>query len=97
MNSNSIDGMLLDPTAELDPVEKQLLPRLDSLAGATIGLLDISKPRGKQFLDQVEKILAEMGATVRRYAKPTFARVAPRDLNQRISSECDAVIEGLAD
>ena len=97
MNSNSIDGMLLDPTAELDPVEKQLLPRLDTLAGATIGLLDMSKPRGTQFLDQVEKILGEMGATVRRYAKPTFARVAPRDLNQRISSECDAVIEGLAD
>jgi hypothetical protein len=97
MNNNPTDSVLLDPTAELNPVEKQLLPRLESLAGATIGLLDISKPRGKQFLDQVEQILSDMGATVRRYAKPTFARVAPRELNQRISSECDAVIEGLAD
>lgn len=96
MNNNG-NETLLDPTAELKPVEKQLLPRLETLAGATIGLLDISKPRGKQFLDQVEQMLSEMGATVRRYAKPTFARVAPRDLNQRISSECDAVIEGLAD
>ena len=96
MNNNG-NETLLDPTAELKPVEKQLLPRLETLAGATIGLLDISKPRGKQFLDQVEQMLSEMGATVRRYAKLTFARVAPRDLNQRISSECDAVIEGLAD
>lgn len=95
--TNNANNMLLDPTAELEPVEKQLLPRLETLAGATIGLLDISKPRGKQFLDQVEQMLSEMGATVRRYAKPTFARVAPRELNQRISSECDAVIEGLAD
>mgnify|MGYP003322770069 FL=1 len=39
--------IMLDPTAELNPVEKQILPRLESLAGATVGLLDISKPRGK--------------------------------------------------
>ena len=92
--SNSI---MLDPTAELNPVEKQRLPRLESLAGATVGLLDISKPRGKEFLDEVEKHLVEMGATVKRYMKPTFARVAPNELNQKISVECDAVIEGLAD
>ena len=89
--------IMLDPTAELNPVDKQILPRLDSLAGATVGLLDISKPRGKEFLDEVEKYLVEMGATVKRYMKPTFARVAPNELNQKISIECDAVIEGLAD
>ena len=53
--------IMLDPTAELNPVEKQILPRLESLAGATVGLLDISKPRGKEFLDEVEKYLVEMG------------------------------------
>ena len=94
MTSNSI---LLDPTAELSPIEKQILPRLTSLKGATIGLLDISKPRGKEFLDAVATLLENKGAIVRRYAKPTFTRIAPRELSQRISSECDAVIEGLAD
>mgnify|MGYP000005017216 FL=1 len=88
---------LLDPTAELSPVERQILPRLASLAGATVGLLDISKPRGKEFLDEVEQQLLALGAQVKRYAKPTFARVAPLELTQRISVECDAVIEGLAD
>jgi hypothetical protein len=88
---------LLDPTAELSPVERQILPRLASLAGATIGLLDISKPRGKEFLDEVEAQLLAIGAKVKRYAKPTFARTAPVELTQRISIECDAVIEGLAD
>ncbi len=88
---------LLDPTAELNPVERQLQPRLAELSGATIGLLDISKPRGKEFLDEVEAQLVALGAKVRRYSKPTFARTAPLDLNQQISSECDAVIEGLAD
>lgn len=88
---------LLDPTAELQPVERQLAPRLTQLAGATIGLLDISKPRGKEFLDEIEKQLLAMGAKVKRYAKPTFARIAPTELSQQISLECDAVIEALAD
>lgn len=93
----SSDTVMLDPTAELQPVEKQLVERLNSLAGATVGLLDISKPRGKEFLDEIAKLLEDMGAKVNRYMKPTFARVAPKELNQRISVECDAVIEGLAD
>ncbi len=88
---------LLDPTAELQPSQRQLLPRLSSVSGSTIGLLDISKPRGKEFLDEVQKHLEQAGATVRRYSKPTFTRTAPTELTQRISVECDAVIEGLAD
>jgi ABC-type branched-subunit amino acid transport system substrate-binding protein len=89
--------ILLDPTSERVAAERQLLPRLASLAGMTVGLLDISKPRGQEFLDEVEKALQSLGATVKRYTKPTFTRVAPTELNQRISTECDAVIEGLAD
>ena len=90
-------SVLLDPTAELNPAGRQLLPRLSTLVGATVGLLDISKPRGKEFLDEVESQLVALGATVKRYSKPTFTRVAPTQLSQQISVECDAVIEGLAD
>lgn len=93
----SANTLLLDPTSELVAAERTLLPRLTTLAGKTVGLLDISKPRGKEFLDEVEKALTGLGATVKRYSKPTFTRVAPLELNQRISTECDAVIEGLAD
>jgi hypothetical protein len=89
--------MLLDPTSELQPAARQLNARLTSLAGKTIGLLDISKPRGKEFLDEVATQLSQLGATVKRYSKPTFTRVAPTELSQQISVECDAVIEGLAD
>ncbi len=88
---------LLDPTAELNTAARQLLPRLPGIAGATVGLLDISKPRGREFLDEVQKQLERAGAKVKRYSKPTFTRIAPTELMQRISVECDAVIEGLAD
>lgn len=91
------DSLLLDPTAELAPAARQLQPRLADLAGKTVGLLDISKPRGKEFLDEVQSQLEALGASVNRYAKPTFTRVAPTALSQQIAAECDAVIEGLAD
>ena len=38
-----------------------------------------------------------MGASVRRYRKPTFAKPAPVDLRHRIATECQVVIEALAD
>lgn len=88
---------LLDPTGELKPVEIPKAVRPESLAGLTVGLLDISKPRGNVFLDQLETHLGALGATVLRFAKPTFAKPAPVDLRHEIASSCDAVIEALAD
>ncbi len=93
----SSERILLDPTAELSESHRALLPRLDSLKGKTVGLLDISKARGDIFLNRVEVKLKELGAEVIRYAKPTFARVAPVDLKQQISTQCHVVIEALAD
>ena len=93
----SSERILLDPTAELSAATRELLPRLDSLKGKTVGLLDISKARGDIFLNRIEEKLKDMGAEVIRYAKPTFARVAPVDLKQQISTQCNVVIEALAD
>ncbi len=87
----------LDPTSEQASARRERLPRLDSLEGRTIGLLDIRKPRGDLFLDTVEARLRQDGAEVIRYAKPTFTKPAPVDLRQEIATNCDAVIEALAD
>jgi hypothetical protein len=89
--------ILLDPTSERAPAVRERRPRLASLEGVTVGLLDISKPRGDLFLDRLETRLAERGARVKRYAKPTFTKPAPVDLRQQIAVECGAVVEALAD
>jgi hypothetical protein len=88
---------VLDPTAELAPSTRARQPRPENLDGLTIGLLDISKPKGDIFLDQLMRRLQERGWRVLRYAKPTFTRPAPIDLRQQISVQCDVVIEALAD
>jgi len=88
---------VLDPTGEKAPEARERVPRPESLGGLTVGLLDISKPRGNVFLDRIEEHLAELGATVNRYTKPTFTKPAPVDLRHEIATQCDAVIEALAD
>ena len=93
----NVRTVILDPTAEDIPVQRERSPRPESLAGLTVGLLNISKPRGDIFLDRLEERLDSFGAHVERYAKPTFTKPAPVDLRREIASTCDAVIEALAD
>ena len=88
---------VLDPTDETTPQHIKQAARLESLAGKTVGLLDISKARGDVFLDRVEEKLNALDVTTIRYKKPTFAKPAPVDLRHEIATSCDAVIEALAD
>ena len=88
---------VLDPTDEATPAARERVARPESLAGLTVGLLDISKPRGDVFLDRVEAGLTAMGAETRRFVKPTFSKPAPVDLRHEIATSCHAVIEALAD
>ncbi len=88
---------LLDPTNERRVSTMERVGRPESLRGLTVGLLDISKARGDVFLDRLEERLSEMGADVRRFKKPTFTKPAPVDLRHEIATQCQVVIEALAD
>ena len=89
--------VLLDPTGERSLIERAHTKRPASLDGLTVGLLDISKPRGNVFLDRLESLLNARGIATRRYKKPTYTKPAPIDLRHEIARECQAVIEALAD
>jgi hypothetical protein len=88
----------------VSPIDPRVRPksppaeRLPTLEGATVGLLDISKPKGKEFLDRLEELLRDRHgvAEVVRLRKPTFARVAPEDVLAE-AQRCGAVVEALAD
>ncbi len=92
-----MNAVLLDPTGERHPQTHPRVARPTSLNGLTVGLLDISKPRGNVFLDRLEIRLTARGVSVKRYRKPTFTKPAPVDLRHEIATSCDAVIEALAD
>jgi hypothetical protein len=88
---------LLDPTSERQPAARQRVARPATLGGLTVGLLDISKPRGDVFLDRMEELLSARGVEILRFRKPTFTKPAPADLRREIGIRCDAVVEALAD
>ncbi len=88
---------LRDPTAELGSAKRQRLAPPDTLDGRVIALLDIGKERSDEFLDSVEDLLSARGLTVKRYAKPSPTTLSADYASPAIATECDVVIEGLAD
>ncbi len=88
---------ILDPTAETAPAGRPLAKRLRPDTPAAIALMDISKPRGDVFLDELERLLRDRGHEVVRTMKPTFAKPAPPDIRAEIAERCDAVVVALAD
>lgn len=92
--------ILVSPLDETVRPRREPAERLTSLDGATVGLLDISKPGGSVFLDRLEQRLVDDHGVkhVVRDAKPTFAKPAPEDVINRLrQTGVEAVIEALAD
>ena len=92
--------VLVSPMNETPRVAAHPAPRLATLNGKAVGMLDISKPGGSIFLDHLERLLKERYGVARvvRDMKPTFAKPAPAEVLERLlGSECDTVIEALAD
>jgi hypothetical protein len=92
--------ILVNPMNETVRQGVAAAPRIGTLAGKTIGLLDISKPGGDVFLDRLAALLTgRFGvARVERFRKPTFAKPAPQEVMDAVmAARPDAVIEGLAD
>ena len=90
---------LLNPLAQGDISTKYLAPRLDTLNGKTMGLLNIGKNGSDAFLQRVEELMREAFdvADVVHIDKPTFTRPAPEELIEQLANRCDYVVEGLAD
>lgn len=76
-----------------------LTPRLDTLAGKRIGLLDNRKWNANKLLADIEVILRERYAVadVVKLAKVTFARPAPEKLLDEMARSCDAVVGAIGD
>jgi hypothetical protein len=74
-----------------------LARRPASLEGRTVVLLDITKARGDEFLDRVERLLHRRGARTFRIAKESFSRPASLEVIEEIAIHGDLTVEGLAD
>lgn len=91
--------VVLDPTVEAIPDRIGLAPRLETLAGAKVGLLSNSKNGVSRFLDELEKQLGAVypGVQFVRAAKGNASRPAPPATLDQLTEECAAVITAVGD
>jgi hypothetical protein len=87
----------VSPFDERRRAPEPLAPRRETLEGATVALLDITKRRGDEFLDRIEARLHERGAATFRVVKEIFSKPADADIIRRIAGRGDLAVEGLAD
>jgi hypothetical protein len=89
--------MLRDPTGEVGSGLRPRCSILDTLNGKCVGLLDIGKMRGDEFLDRLALLLSIRGIKTRRYKKPTNTRVAPIEVIHDMTLNCHAAVIALSD
>jgi hypothetical protein len=91
------DGVeILDPTWRVTDVIAPA-PRLASLDGKILGLLDNSKEKADVFLTTLADRLREQFKieTVMMRRKPTYSRVATPAIIAELSASCDCVITAM--
>lgn len=89
---------LLDPTGDVAVDERQIAPRLDSLDGATIGLLDNAKPNADRFLETVGEVLQDAHGVADVVSRNKHsAAVSAGELLPDLVDACDAVVNAYGD
>jgi hypothetical protein len=99
----SIEGVpklvLISPVNEATVAELALAPRLSSLRGKRVGLLDNSKSKADKMLETVATILnARYGfSDIVRHRKPSASKPAAPEVIEELASSCDLVVVGVGD
>ena len=90
--------VVLDPTSTTTSRSVRLAPRLATLAGTRIALLDNGKVNVDRFLDHVERILRTVHGVrdVVRRRKPNMSAPAPDAMLAEVAA-CDAVVSAVGD
>ena len=90
---------IVDPAAEDSAVAETLAPRIGTLAGAHVGVIDNSKHMAGELLAQVEVLLQQRYGVkkVTRYRKANASIPTPPDVLASLTASCDAIAHGVAD
>jgi hypothetical protein len=83
-----------DPRGVRDANSPQLAERPKKLAGLRAGVLDNGKEQADVLLARAAQLLKEDGVSAQFDSKPSFSRVAPDDVLDRLSNY-DIAITGL--
>jgi hypothetical protein len=90
---------VLHPAAEDVAEPQRLAPRLASLQGTTVGLIDNHKRNANAYLEELGRLLQEAYGVSRvvTYRKISQSLPTPSEVLDQLASECDAIIHAVAD
>jgi hypothetical protein len=90
---------VLHPAAEEVAEQHKLAPRLPSLRGMTVGLIDNHKKNADVYLEELGRLLhARYGvARLVTYRKDSQSIPTPDAVLDQLTAACDAIIHGVAD
>ena len=96
---STTEVIVVDPAAEDTAPRSETAPRLKTLTGAHVGLIDNSKHMAEELLREVESLLrSRYGvATFSRYRKRNPSVPTPPEVVDDLVSRCDAIVHGVAD
>lgn len=91
--------IIVDPAAEDDVAQSLLAPRLGTLEGAHVGLIDNAKHNAEETLREIAALLERRyGVRQVSYYRKTNASVpTPPDVLRELAARCDAIVHGVAD
>jgi len=91
--------IIINPAGEQLRAQLTLAPRLSSLNGKRVAIVDNTKHMADAFLREIERMLRENYgvADFEHYRKPHASVPIPSDVMQRLVTSCDALIHGVAD
>ena len=89
----------LDPTGGLEVAAHPLAPRLDTLQGKRLGIVDNGKTNGDKFLTMVAEELEELYgvAEFKMLRKRDLSQPAPHELIEELAADTDFAITGIGD
>ena len=91
---------ILDPTGATDATaDTSLAPRITTLRGKTLGLLDNGKPNGAALLTEIGSVLQQRYGVkdVLMFTKPYFGTPVEPTQTERIFEECDVAVAAIGD
>ena len=97
-SETSTNSVVLDPRGEISAEETPITTRLNSMEGATVGLLSNSKANADVLLEKVGEILVEehgVEATIHR--QKDKSPIPADGLAEQLNSKCDAVVNAYGD
>jgi len=90
---------IVDPAAEIETESRSIAPRLKSLQGARIGIIDNTKHMANRFLDATKALLETQYhvSGFEYYRKFSASVPTPPEVIERMAKSCDAIVHGVAD